>query len=824
MKLRKFLADLWDFLVEPWQKIPEIKAHQDARLAAALFLVIILLSLAQVSIFSRLPFIVLFALAGGYFLTRTRYYLWAVSLLITVLCWAPFNSVITQAHFSLYEVTAHFSWIAVPIIFAGLFFSLPGVFLVGGLSTVALAVMPSLIPGMQQLSASAALGLTLTLTFVDAWVTWQRDQTERLRRAELHSSQELLRLAVQGGGVGLWSWEVDSGKLVWSTEVETMFGLSPGGFSGRFADYLAMVYPDDRPVLEKTIQLALTDQKFEYLVEHRILTPEGEVLWLEGRGEVFRDAAGKPVRMAGTLVNVTQRKEAELTVIEQERFLDNLTSALPNVIYIFNPQTNRNTYVNRHVGEAIGYSPNEIDAAEDSVFMMHPDDRLRMAAHMQNVANDMQNGWHEFEYRMQNKNGEWRWFTSRDRVLQRTPDGVVVEILGSALDITGRKRAEAEVYEGKQLLESINQAVPSVLYIFNLPERRSVYRNFNIAQALGYSPDEVDAMGSNFLPLLRHPDEAELHDRHLAALAADRDGLIYEIEYRMRHKNGEWRWFAGRDTVYRRLDDGSVIEIIGSALDITERKQAEQEILDLNEQLEQRVEARTQELAAANRELEAFAFSISHDLRSPLRGIDGYAHLLEMELGEGLNPEGRDLLHNIQLYTEKMSLLIDQVLHFSRLSRQPMQLAVVDMSALVEQIAQSLRFQEHPERDIEFKVEDLPDADADGGLIEQVWINLISNALKYTRTKARAVIHITAQKLPGEVVYCVQDNGVGFDMQYADQLFGVFRRLHSNEQFEGTGIGLANVRRIVERHHGRVWAQAATNEGASFYFSLPAHA
>ena len=243
------------------------------------------------------------------------------------------------------------------------------------------------------------------------------------------------------------------------------------------------------------------------------------------------------------------------------------------------------------------------------------------------------------------------------------------------------------------------------------------------------------------------------------------------------------------------------------------------QIETLNRTLEERVTVRTAELETANKELEAFSYSVSHDLRAPLRAVDGFSQAVLEDYGAQLPEDGQRYLQTIRNGAQRMGALIDDLLTFSRLSRAALTRQNVSTTALVNEAAQELR-EQFAGREIDFKVTSLPDCEGDPALLKQVWINLLSNALKYTRKRERALIEIGSRLENGEDVYYIRDNGTGFDMRYADKLFGVFQRLHRVEDFEGTGVGLAIVQRVVHRHGGRIWAQAEVERGAEFCFTL----
>ncbi len=272
-----------------------------------------------------------------------------------------------------------------------------------------------------------------------------------------------------------------------------------------------------------------------------------------------------------------------------------------------------------------------------------------------------------------------------------------------------------------------------------------------------------------------------------------------------------------RDFEDTRDSVGDKIDALGREIEV--RKQAERELRQLNEELESRVVERTAQLEAAVKELEAFAYSVSHDLRAPLRAIDGFARVLAEDYVPSLDAEGKRVCAIISDNTRQMGQLIDDLLAFSRLSRADMEPVPIDMEALAEAAFRQLTTPESRAR-IDFRLGALPPAVGDPTLVGQVWVNLLSNAIKFSSKRERAIVEVGCQESAGESIYYVRDNGAGFDMQYAQKLFGVFQRLHGEREFEGTGVGLAIVQRVIRRHGGRVWGESEVDSGATFYFTL----
>jgi PAS domain S-box-containing protein len=370
-------------------------------------------------------------------------------------------------------------------------------------------------------------------------------------------------------------------------------------------------------------------------------------------------------------------------------------------------------------------------------------------------------------------------------------------------DITERKRAEELLRASEERFHLLVERIEDYAIFMLDADGRVATWNAGAERIKGYTADEI--IGQHFSRFFPSEDIQRGKPVHELKVAAA-EGRLEDEGWRVR-KDGS-RFWANVVITAIRDKAGTLRGFSRVTRDLTERKQAEEEGKKSNEQLE-----------AANKELEAFSYSVSHDLRAPLRAIDGFSRILLEDHMAHLPADAQRYLHGVRNNSQQMGRLIDDLLTFARLSRQPLLKQLVRPADLIRQCMDELHA-EQQDRRVKIAIGDLPACQADPALLKQVWLNLISNAFKYTRKQVVAVIEVGSREQAGACAFFVKDNGVGFDMRYADKLFGVFQRLHRSEDYAGTGVGLAIVQRIIHRHGGRVWAEAAVDHGATFYFTL----
>lgn len=532
---------------------------------------------------------------------------------------------------------------------------------------------------------------------------------------------------------------------------------------------------------------------------------DGQYRWFLSRAMPIRDAQGQVVQWFGTNTDITEQRRAEEALAQSEQRYRSFVEASAQVIW----RTNARGEVDQAIPSWCAYTGQNEPAAAGLGWMhaIHPDDRQRVSVAWEKASRNR--GLYEVEYRLRRHDGQWRRILARGvPVLQDS--GQVREYIGTCIDVTEPRQAQETLRWQARLID----LAPAANIVRTL---EGGIRFWSAGAEKLYGWTRAEAVGRTTQELLQteYPVDQE------AVRAKLRGGGSWSGELRHRTKDGravvvESHWL-GQFT-----PEGHLVELLESNMDVTERKHTEEELRRLKDQLEVRVRERTAELEAANKELEAFGYSVSHDLRAPLRHIDSYGKLLEKHIGAKLDEQSRRHLRIVLEAVKRMGHLLDDLLVLSRLGRASMEERPVSLRRLMDEARQELA----PcmtGRSIEWRVGALPRVLGDANLLRSALSNLLSNAIKYSRSRSPAVIEVGSRQQDGEVVCFVRDNGAGFDMKFADQLFGVFQRLHTLREFEGTGIGLASVRRVIQRHGGRTWAEGAVDQGASFYFSLPLH-
>ncbi len=649
------------------------------------------------------------------------------------------------------------------------------------------------------------------------FITTVVDITERKRaEEELAKREHLLQKIFDVLPIGLWFADGDGTLLRGNPAGVRIWGAEMRVGPSEYGVFKARRLPSGEPVgahdwaLVRTVQEGLTivDEVLE------IDAFDGETKTILNYSAPVLDDNG---RVEGAIVvnlDITALRKAEESLRKEQEFMQLLLETSP-AFYVAIGADGKTLKMNRALLEALEYGDEEVRGVDYLSAFVPEDDRAELAAIFRQIIREGKAAVNE--NRIVSKSGRLHLVEWHGQPVSHA-GGQGDFFVGVGIDVTQRRLAERAVKENEERLATLIGNLPGFVYrCANDRDWTMLFISDGCAKITGYDPDD-------FLYNRRIAYNDIVHPRYQERLWQKWQDLLsrreaFEDEYPIVSADGSvrWVWERGRGIF---SDGGELLFLEGFITDITARKQAEEENKRLNTELEQRVRDRTIELEAANKELEAFAYSVSHDLRAPLRAMEGFSSALLSDYRERMDEQGIHYLERIGGASRRMGQLINDLLNLSRISRQELTRKAVDLAALAQEIGQELQSQDR-NRLVRLLVAPNLTAWGDARLLRIVFVNLLNNAWKFTGRNEETRIEVgAAVNESGETVYYVKDNGVGFDMAYADKLFAPFQRLHGVNEFPGTGIGLATVQRIVARHGGRVWAEAKVGEGATVHFVL----
>lgn len=646
-----------------------------------------------------------------------------------------------------------------------------------------------------------------------AWGTAQ-DITERKQdEQELRRQKAVLDRTGRLAKVGGWEFDVASGTGSWSDETAQIHGLAPSSVA-TVAQGLSFFQGESLKRIQDALDRAIA-QAIPYDLVLELHAADGTQKWVRTIAEPVVDDGGKVVRVVGAIQDISTQRQAELALAAKQREASLLAglierSSQPLAVGFGDGRLSR---FNRAFLDLLGYDLEEMTRINWTTDLTPEQWNELEAQVLAELSRTHLPVRYEKEYIR--KDGTIVPVELYAHIAQDSPDGPPY-YFAFVTDITERKRAERVLAESESRLKEAQRLAHVGSWQIDhqcggMQWSDEVYRILDIEQS--DTAPSFDALLS-----VVHPDDLELVRETFARAVADHHP--HELVHRLQTARGQIKFVEQRiETLYS--ENGVALRSLGTMQDITTRKHAEQEIQKLNEELEDRVQLRTRELESANRELETFTYSVSHDLKAPLRGIDGYSRLLIEDHFDRLDDEGRLFLQNVRAGVTQMSQLIEDLLAYSRMERRGMLETQVDLTKLVGGILDERREELASCAAIAKMELDVQTARGDPNGLALVLRNLIDNAIKFSRDSKPPVIVISAYLQDSAIIFEVKDNGIGFDMRFHDRIFDIFQRLQRAEDYPGTGIGLAIVRKAMQRMNGRVWAESVPDHGASFFAELP---
>ncbi len=554
------------------------------------------------------------------------------------------------------------------------------------------------------------------------------------------------------------------------------------------------------------------DQSRSRILEVEQICKDGSTVWVELNISFVRDDSGKPIGLFGITRNIDARKKAEEALQANYTLLRIAGKTAKFGGWSVDLRSNICTWSDQVAeihGMPAGYSP----PVKEGISFYAPEWRAKITEAFTACAEE--GIPYDEEMQIITAKGQRVWVRTIGEAV-RDENGNITMVQGSFQDITEHKKTEQALYVSEERLDMAMAVKNEGMWDWNLLTNETYFDKRYYTMA-GYKPDEFPHNFTGWAERVHQEDLPKAQQAIDAYLKGKSDQ--FDIEFRFKKKDGQWMWINGKGKIYGRDKSGSPLRMIGTHTDITDRKQAEAEIRRLNEELEQRVKERTTQLEAVNAELQSFAYSVSHDLRAPLRAMGGFSEILLAEYNTKLDDQGRHYLERIQAASNRMGDLINDLLKLSRVTRAEFKKQQVDLSKLAAEIFAALQEAE-PQHKARLEIPPGLIVQGDASLLRAVMENLLGNAWKFSANEKEGRIEVGRTTIKGEEVFYIRDNGAGFDMTYADKLFVAFQRLHGAEEFPGTGIGLATVQRVINRHGGKVWAESEVDKGATFYFTL----
>ena len=633
---------------------------------------------------------------------------------------------------------------------------------------------------------------------------FEKENRRKLAEDHLLQNETRLQRAQSIAHLGHFVHYPVTNVVEWSDELCRMYGLEPGKTNYTFDDWVALIHPDDVDYVLHVLRqqrLTLNAVVFKY----RLVRPDGTLRHIHSECQFEFDATGKPVSLYGINLDVTEQRLAEQKLLRNQSQLKD-AQAIAGIGSWQIDMVNNVVEWSDEQFHILGFRPGEVEPGNELFFStVHPDDSGYVIRGFEHAMQTFVESSSRFRFirkdgALRHAYCEWKFEFDGNQKPTR--------VYGIVQDVTERKQHIAQQELFASIINSSDDAI-----ISKSLEGTITSWNHGAEKILGYVAGQI--IGKH-ISILVPPNRRGEEEKILELIRKGQSVDHYETE-RVK-KDGT--------IIYVSLTVSPIIDASGAITgaskilrDITEKRKADSEIKQLNETLENRVTERTTELTEANKALESFTYSVSHDLRAPVRAIVGFTKIIEKEYSKDFKPELKELFNFLETSGTRMNSIIDDMLALTKYEKEKLRLAPVNMEQLFNRVWANISYS--APHFAKLQITELPTVEADMSMLEQVVVNLVSNAIKYSSKKEQPLVTVGCENAGGHYTFYVSDNGAGFDMKNYHRMFGAFQRLHSLSEFEGTGVGLLLVKKIVEKHGGVVWAEGKVNEGATFYFTLP---
>lgn len=640
-----------------------------------------------------------------------------------------------------------------------------------------------------------------------------QDITEsKLVSLSLEDTIQRYNLVTKATSDAIWDLDFKTGEIFRGENYVKLFGYSKENMSSKDTNlWENHIHSEDHDRVVNSFNSSIEKGDYFWEEQYRFLNANNDYSTVVDKAFIVRNEYGEALRMVGSMQDVTEKLQAIEDIKRSNERFEKVSEATNDGIWDWD-LVNDVVFHGPGYAELFGYPKNE-GKADPAIWIsrIHPEDKPKVLELVNSLVEFKTQEYFNCEYRYLKSNGEYAYVSDRGSVM-KNDQGDVIRIVGAAQDITNRVQYTAQIKNANERFEKIAEATQDAIWDWDLVNN-TLYQGKGYQTLFGYDPSEGDAT-FEFWKRKVHPEDLAHAMASTNNLLKQKSGTYFKSEYRYLKSDGTYAYVIDRGSVMRN-DDGEVVRMVGAMQDVTDNRNYQESLRKLNLNLEKQAD----ELLRYNEELEQFAYVVSHDLQEPLRMISSFLMLLEKKYNHVIEDEGKKYIYFAVDGAKRMRQIILDLLDFSRVGKSEEELVTLDLNEILEEVTLIFQ-QEIIAKETTLIIPELPTINSYSLLILQLFQNLIGNAIKYQKEGVKPVIEVTYEELANHHKFSVSDNGIGIDSEYFDKIFVIFQRLHGRNQYNGTGIGLALVKKIIENLKGKIWVTSIKGEGSTFYFTI----